>query len=134
MKCSYYFNPINASDIFEYFQIDFKFADLLLIGYEHITPDSALALYKNQHRFYVLYLEDYVSSLESVKKSIDTAYHVDVERFVPVNKQDEQSSKPGELDQHSKYHDGNYIFLVEVKPRKDSLNEFLLTETSSSNN
>ena len=81
MKCSYYFNPINASDIFEYFQIDFKFEDLLLIGYEHVTPDSALALYKNQHRFYVLYLEDYESSLESVKKSIDTVISIFILHF-----------------------------------------------------
>ncbi len=134
MKCSYYFNPINASDIFEYFQIDFKFEDLLLIGYEHVTPDSALALYKNQHRFYVLYLEDYVTSLEAVKKIIDTIYHVDVKRFLSVKTPDEKSVKTEDFHMYNKFNEGNYAFLVEVAPRKDTLNEFLLTETSSSNN
>lgn len=127
MNCSSYFDPMNAARIFELFQIDFKFEDLSLIGYEQTSPDCALALYKNKRRFYVLYQEDYVSSLEYVKKSIDTIYHVDVKSFLPVKIRDDKSGSDDEFNLHSKIYEGNRNLIAEVTPRKDSLNEFLLT-------
>ncbi len=50
--------------------------------------------------------------------------------FLTVKIEDEQSGRDEEFNKNNKFYKGTHNLIAEVTPRKDSLNEILLTEYS----